>query len=103
MESALLEAEKKNLVTCSSSEMASAESQFFDFLIIGGGIAGVSCARELLLKLPPTASVGLLSCTDTIKHVSKETPLTRNLVEVEVEELNKTQAKEKFEVTEKAQ
>ncbi len=42
-----------------------------NFVIIGGGIAGVSCAEELGRTLPD-ASITLLSASDVLKGVRAE-------------------------------
>ena len=61
-----------------------------DFLVIGGGIAGVSCA-ELLTFLAPESSVVLVTATSMVKAVADISQLTKlltsfNVVEREVKE-----------------
>lgn len=56
-----------------------------DFVVVGGGIAGVSCA-EALAVLSPDASVLLVSASPLIKAATNVQPLTKYLVRFDVEE-----------------
>ncbi|XP_055919087.1 pyridine nucleotide-disulfide oxidoreductase domain-containing protein 1 [Eupeodes corollae] len=55
------------------------------FLIIGGGIAGVTCA-ETLSFLCPTESIVLLTETSLIKAVTNLVPLAKHILKFDVEE-----------------
>ncbi|XP_034235707.1 pyridine nucleotide-disulfide oxidoreductase domain-containing protein 1 [Thrips palmi] len=56
-----------------------------DLVVVGGGIAGVSCA-EALAVLSPDASVLLVSASPLIKAATNVQPLTKYLVRFDVEE-----------------
>ena len=56
-----------------------------DFLVVGGGIAGVSCA-ELLATLAPNASITLVTSGPTVKAVTDFSHLTKLLATFEVVE-----------------
>lgn len=55
------------------------------FLIVGGGIAGVTCA-ETLSFLCPTESIILLTETSLIKAVTNLVPLAKHILKFDVEE-----------------
>jgi len=76
-------------------EVVQTSYRYFDFLIIGGGIAGVSCARTLLQNVEDQ-SVAIVSSSQTIKHVHNEIRISRTLTQVQVEELTPQQAESKF-------
>ena len=42
----------------------------FDYVIVGGGIAGVSCAKELERVADEEATIAIVSATDVLKAVS---------------------------------
>jgi 2-polyprenyl-6-methoxyphenol hydroxylase-like FAD-dependent oxidoreductase len=59
------------------------------FVIIGGGIAGVTCALDLLQQIAQSPnrdrhSVVLITPTSTVKSVTNVTTLTRHLEIFEV-------------------
>lgn len=56
-----------------------------DFLIVGGGIAGVSCA-EALAFLCPTQTIHLLTESSLIKSVTNLVPLGKFIFQFDVEE-----------------
>ena len=64
------------------------------FVIVGGGIAGVSCA-ELLPELAPEENVILITASPTIKAVTNLSHLTPNLKAFDVEEINTGRFSEK--------
>jgi len=58
-----------------------------DYLIIGGGIAGVSCA-EMLYTLDNEADITLVTATSFVKSVSSVNQITKLITEFQVEEQN---------------
>ena len=68
------------------SKMAAAEElRSFDFVIVGGGIAGVSCT-EFLSNLNESRSICLISSTQIVKSVCNIKKITQILEEYNVEE-----------------
>lgn len=61
------------------------DQQFFKYIIIGGGIAGVTCA-EKLSSLCPDDEILLLSASKLIKAVTNYRKITKNLADFDVEE-----------------
>ncbi|XP_008477218.1 pyridine nucleotide-disulfide oxidoreductase domain-containing protein 1 [Diaphorina citri] len=57
----------------------------FTYLIIGGGIAGVSCVEGLAF-LHPGESIGLVTPSGIVKAVTKTVPVTKLLSDITVEE-----------------
>uniref|UniRef100_A0A1B6J7I9 Pyridine nucleotide-disulfide oxidoreductase domain-containing protein 1 n=1 Tax=Homalodisca liturata TaxID=320908 RepID=A0A1B6J7I9_9HEMI len=57
----------------------------FDFVIVGGGIAGVSCAESLTF-LCPDSKIGLITLSPLIKTVTNLVPITKMLASFDVEE-----------------
>ena len=57
----------------------------YDYLVVGGGIAGVSCA-ELLAQLHPEASIALLTSSPCVKAVTDFSHLTQMLTSFQVAE-----------------
>ncbi|XP_078493338.1 pyridine nucleotide-disulfide oxidoreductase domain-containing protein 1-like [Ciona intestinalis] len=66
----------------------------FRFVVIGGGIAGVSCAESLLAH-SPDANVCLISPTPIIKAARNVNELTKNLVTFDVTEIPVTEYESK--------
>lgn len=64
------------------------------FVIVGGGIAGVSCAEGLSL-LAPEESVILITASPLIKAVTNVVPLGKTLMHFDVEEKSATTLDEK--------
>uniref|UniRef100_A0A1I8H3N9 Pyr_redox_2 domain-containing protein n=1 Tax=Macrostomum lignano TaxID=282301 RepID=A0A1I8H3N9_9PLAT len=56
----------------------------YDFVIVGGGIAGVTCA-ETLAALEPDARVLIVSASPVVKAVTNLRPVTKLLEEFDVE------------------
>jgi len=56
-----------------------------DYLVIGGGIAGVSCT-EMLYTLDPQANVTLVTATSIVKSVSSVNQITKLITEFQVQE-----------------
>ena len=50
-----------------------------DFVVLGGGIAGVSCVQTLRLLAPDTASIILVTASEVVKAVTELTHLTKLL------------------------
>lgn len=65
------------------------------FVIIGGGIAAVSCAEGLSF-LAPEESIILITASPLIKAVTNVVPLGRTLMHFDVEEKNATVLSEKY-------
>lgn len=59
----------------------------FEFVIVGGGIAGVSCAESLSF-LCPDKTIAIITATPLIKTVTNLVHLTKNLFKFDVEEKN---------------
>ncbi|XP_011156538.1 pyridine nucleotide-disulfide oxidoreductase domain-containing protein 1 [Solenopsis invicta] len=76
---------KKNMETMEST-----------FVIIGGGIAGVSCAEGLSF-LAPEESIILITASPLVKAVTNVVPLGRTLMHFDVEEKNAAVLSEKYE------
>ena len=57
----------------------------YDFIVVGGGIAGVSCA-EYLACFEKEATICLISSSDVIKTVKNVRKITRILEDFEVVE-----------------
>ncbi len=64
-------------------------------LVIGGGIAGVSCAQELS-RLSPNSVITLVSQTEVLREVLFSNRLTENLEDVSVTESTVDELKLKF-------
>lgn len=60
-------------------------SEKSDFLVVGGGIAGVSCVEQLNL-LCPDKKVTLITAMDLVKAVVNLTQYGRHFEEFEVEQ-----------------
>lgn len=59
----------------------------FDFVVIGGGVAGVSCAQELE-RASPKGSILLITRDAALQVASKVTKLTENLAQFEPKSLD---------------
>ena len=57
-----------------------------DFVVLGGGIAGVSCAQTLRLLAPDTASIILVTASEVVKAVTELTHMTKLLSSFSVTE-----------------
>ncbi|RZF37930.1 hypothetical protein LSTR_LSTR005430 [Laodelphax striatellus] len=62
------------------------EEQEASFVIIGGGIAGVSCAEGLQCLCPEEKTI-LLTASPVVKRVTNVVPLTKMLAKFDVEEI----------------
>ena len=65
--------------------MAAKEWRNFDFIVVGGGIAGVSCT-EYLSNLNSDGTICLISSTDLVKAVCNIRKIARNVEEYDVKE-----------------
>ncbi len=65
------------------------------FLVVGGGIAGVSAAQELS-RLNPSSTITLLSQTKVLREVMFSNRLTEHLEELTVQESSADELKKKF-------
>lgn len=66
----------------------------FTYLVVGGGIAGVSCIEGLHF-LHPEESIGLVTASGVVKAVTKSVPVTKLLSDITVEETDATLLKDK--------
>lgn len=62
-----------------------AEIKEYTYIVIGGGIAGVTCAEHLYI-LQPEAKILVITATSLIKAVTNILPLTKTLDSFDVEE-----------------
>ncbi|XP_072233755.1 pyridine nucleotide-disulfide oxidoreductase domain-containing protein 1 [Leuresthes tenuis] len=67
----------------------------FQFLIVGGGIAGVTCVEQLSSQIP-SADVALITAGPQIKAVTNYKQVSRILEEFDVEEQPSSVLEEKF-------
>eukprot|EP00095_Tigriopus_kingsejongensis_P008606 maker-scaffold460_size165339-snap-gene-0.29 protein:Tk08606 transcript:maker-scaffold460_size165339-snap-gene-0.29-mRNA-1 annotation:"hypothetical protein DAPPUDRAFT_304656" len=75
--------------------MEVAKTDHFTFVVIGGGIAGVSCV-EMLSHLCPDESILLITASHLVKAVANVSQLTQLLCSFDVEEQNYGQLSDKF-------
>ncbi|XP_059894679.1 pyridine nucleotide-disulfide oxidoreductase domain-containing protein 1 [Gadus macrocephalus] len=84
------------LANVSSSErMASHPMQRFQFVVVGGGIAGVTCVEQLASDFP-SAEVGLITAASHIKAVANFKQVSQTLEEFDVEERPPSVLQEKY-------
>lgn len=69
----------------------------FTYLVLGGGIAGVSCVEGLAF-LHPEARIGLITPSGIVKAVTKTIPVTKLLSDMTVEEADAATLEEKCQV-----
>lgn len=62
-----------------------ADVLYQDFVVVGGGVSGVSCCQQLA-ELDQNVSITLISPKDIVKLVTSHRKVTRTLEEVLVEE-----------------
>lgn len=70
-------------------------SNHYSYIIIGGGIAGVSCAETLAL-LDNQVEILLITKSEIVKRVSSATCLTKTITELNVEETHATSIVKKY-------
>ncbi|XP_041833753.1 pyridine nucleotide-disulfide oxidoreductase domain-containing protein 1 isoform X2 [Melanotaenia boesemani] len=75
--------------------MAGKKEKTFKFVIVGGGIAGVTCVEQLLSQIP-AADVALITAGPQIKSVTNYKQVSRTLEEFHVEEQPSSVLEEKF-------
>lgn len=75
--------------------MADRKEKTFRFVIVGGGIAGVTCAEQLSSQIP-SADVALITAGPHIKAVTNYKQVSRTLEEFGVEEQPSSVLEEKF-------
>uniref|UniRef100_A0A8C5FCQ8 Pyridine nucleotide-disulfide oxidoreductase domain-containing protein 1 n=1 Tax=Gadus morhua TaxID=8049 RepID=A0A8C5FCQ8_GADMO len=84
------------LANVSSAErMASHQMQRFQFVVVGGGIAGVTCVEQLASDFP-SAEVGLITAASHIKAVANFKQVSQTLEEFDVEERPPSVLQEKY-------
>ncbi|XP_042367173.1 pyridine nucleotide-disulfide oxidoreductase domain-containing protein 1 isoform X1 [Plectropomus leopardus] len=75
--------------------MADKKEKTFRFVIVGGGIAGVTCVEQLSSQIP-SAEVALITAGPHIKAVTNYKQVSRTLEEFDVEERSSSVLEEKF-------
>ncbi|XP_029018872.1 pyridine nucleotide-disulfide oxidoreductase domain-containing protein 1 isoform X2 [Betta splendens] len=75
--------------------MACKKEKTFQFVIVGGGIAGVTCVEQLSSQIP-SAGVALITAGPHIKAVTNYKQVSRTLEEFNVEERPSSVLEEKF-------
>ncbi|XP_022073654.1 pyridine nucleotide-disulfide oxidoreductase domain-containing protein 1 isoform X1 [Acanthochromis polyacanthus] len=75
--------------------MAEKKEKIFQFVIVGGGIAGVTCVEQLTSQIP-SADVALITAGPHIKAVTNYKQVSKTLEEFDVEEKPSSVLEEKF-------
>ncbi|XP_078098619.1 pyridine nucleotide-disulfide oxidoreductase domain-containing protein 1 isoform X1 [Sander vitreus] len=75
--------------------MADKKEKTFRFVIVGGGIAGVTCVEQLSSQIP-SADVALITAGPHIKAVTNYKQVSKTLEEFDVEERPSSVLEEKF-------
>ncbi|KAM4711813.1 pyridine nucleotide-disulfide oxidoreductase domain-containing protein 1 isoform 1-T1 [Anableps anableps] len=75
--------------------MESKKEKTFKFVVVGGGIAGVTCVEQLSSQFP-SEDVALITAGSHIKAVTNYKQVSRRLEEFDVEEKPSSVLKEKF-------
>nr|XP_020456883.1 pyridine nucleotide-disulfide oxidoreductase domain-containing protein 1 [Monopterus albus] len=75
--------------------MAHKKEKTFQFVIVGGGIAGVTCVEQLLSQIP-SADVALITASPHIKAVTNYKQVSKTLEKFDVEERPSSVLEEKF-------
>ncbi|KAK1906398.1 Pyridine nucleotide-disulfide oxidoreductase domain containing protein 1 [Dissostichus eleginoides] len=75
--------------------MANRKEKTFRFIIVGGGIAGVTCVEQLSSQIP-SADVALITASPHIKTVTNYRQVSKTLEEFDVEEQPSSVLEEKF-------
>ncbi|XP_053271002.1 pyridine nucleotide-disulfide oxidoreductase domain-containing protein 1 [Pleuronectes platessa] len=75
--------------------MAAVVEKTFQFVIVGGGIAGVTCVEQLSSQIP-SAEVALITARPQIKAVTNYKQVSQTLEEFDVEERPSSVLEEKF-------
>nr|XP_046235493.1 pyridine nucleotide-disulfide oxidoreductase domain-containing protein 1 isoform X2 [Scatophagus argus] len=79
----------------SKQGMTDKKEKTFRFVIVGGGIAGVTCVEQLSSQMP-SADVALITAGPHIKAVTNYKQVSRTLEEFDVEERPSSVLEEKF-------
>ncbi|XP_024150419.1 pyridine nucleotide-disulfide oxidoreductase domain-containing protein 1 [Oryzias melastigma] len=75
--------------------MAGEREKTFQFVVVGGGIAGVTCVEQLFTQIP-SADVALVTASPHIKAVTNHKQVSRTVEEFDVEERPPSVLEEKF-------
>lgn len=75
--------------------MSDKKEKTFEFVIVGGGIAGVTCVEQLSSQIP-SAEVALITAGPHIKAVTNYKQVSRTLEEFDVEEKPSSVLEEKY-------
>ncbi|XP_030576526.1 pyridine nucleotide-disulfide oxidoreductase domain-containing protein 1 isoform X2 [Archocentrus centrarchus] len=75
--------------------MENKKEKTFEFVVVGGGIAGVTCVEQLSSQIP-SADVALITAGPHIKAVTNYRQVARTLEEFDVEERPSSVLEEKF-------
>ncbi|XP_029681642.1 pyridine nucleotide-disulfide oxidoreductase domain-containing protein 1 isoform X1 [Takifugu rubripes] len=75
--------------------MADKKDKIFSFVVVGGGIAGVTCVEQLLSQIP-SADVALITAGPFVKAVTNYKQVSKTLEEFDVKERPSSFLEEKF-------
>lgn len=86
---------KRKLIRTPMQGMADKKGKSFRFMVIGGGIAGVTCVEQLASQIP-SGDVALITAGPHIKAVTNYKQVSQTLEEFDVEEQPSSTLEDKF-------